>query len=85
MINSEDLENMFKPAKHFQVAKGEKTADECFDDFADRLDLYGRLGGYDFQNGEMTYDEYMEFWDNISSLLRDNTVFSKLVNECFLN
>jgi len=67
------------------VLSGAKSADDVFDDFADRLDIYGRLGGYDFHNNEMTYDEYMEYWDNISAIIKEDRVFEQFLRECFIN
>merc|ERR1711884_938030 len=73
IIRVKDLERRYNPDASKDVKEGKKNADELWDDMADRLDLFGRLGGYDFKSGDMSYDEYMEFWDNVASLVKEDT------------
>jgi len=84
-IKVDDFERRYNPEASIDVKEGKKTADELWDEMADRLDLFGRLGGYDFKSGLITYDEFMEFWDNISSIIRDDRDFEDLVRGCFIN
>lgn len=44
MINVDVLEKRFNPEAHNDFISKKKTADELWDDFADKLDLFGRLG-----------------------------------------
>jgi len=62
-----------------------KNPDDLFDEMADRIDIFGRLGGYDFKSGFITYDEFMEFWDNVSSIIRDDHEFTDMMKCCYIN
>lgn len=83
-INVESFERRFNPDSYNDCKNGKRTGEEVFDEFADRLDLFGRLGGYDFKSGNITYDEYMEFWDNVSSIIRNPKDFENLLKDCFI-
>lgn len=84
-IKVEDFERRYYPELSYQVKEGRKTSDDLMYEMGDRIDLFGRLGGYDFKSGVITYDEYMEFWDNVSSIIKDDKEFENMMRECFIN
>lgn len=43
-ISTDDLMDKFRPENSPIVASGEQTADQIFDGFADKFELFGRLG-----------------------------------------
>jgi len=84
-IKVDDFERRYYPEASELVKNGIRNPDELYDEMADRIDIFGRLGGYDFKSGIITYDEFMEFWDNVSSIIRDDHEFNDMLNNCYIN
>lgn len=83
-IVTDDFIDHFRPENHLDVESKKFTADDIFDEFVDKFELFGRLGGYDFNNRRIRYDEYLEFFDGISMLEASDERFLDFVANCFV-
>jgi Ca2+-binding EF-hand superfamily protein len=82
-ISIDSLMSRFKAERHPDVKVLGKEPQRVKATISDNLDLFGRLGGYDLQHKVMKYDEFLEFFDGMSSLETDDRKFLTLANECF--
>lgn len=77
------LLSKFKPDRHPDVKSLGFDPQFVRSNFQESLDLFGRLGGFDLQNGLIKFDEFLEFFDGLSALELDDRRFLAIVNDCF--
>lgn len=82
-ISTDALLKRFKPQNHPEVASHRQSVAAVQSALVDSLTLFGKLGGYDLQNGLIKFDEFLEFFDGLSSLEHDDKNFISFVKDCF--
>ena len=73
----------FRAEKHPDVKSLGFDPKQVRANFEDMLTLFGKLGGFDLQNGLMRFDEFLEFFDGVSALETDDRRFMSILNDCF--
>lgn len=76
-----ELRKCFDATKHPDFERKTRGQDDIFEEFADGVDAYYRIKG--FSDGKMSAEEFLELYSFISFAIKDDAVFSKILNNCF--
>lgn len=82
-IKTDALLKGFKAHHHPDVTGVGRPAAAVQASFNEALTLFGKLGGYDLQNGLIKFDEFLEFFDSLSSLEPRDDTFLAFIRDCF--
>ena len=79
-IELEDIKNKFNANLHPDVLNGKKTEDEVLLEFIQTFEsTYNYLCGSE-NDGKVTLEEFMEYYENISLSIDDDNYFEMLIN-----
>ena len=84
-INIKDIKNSFNSYRHPEVLKGVKSSEEVYGDFLECLEIYKEYicninnKNYDY----MSFKEFLEFFDEISLYISNETEFEIYINNCW--
>ena len=80
------MKNCFCPTKHNDVISGNKTIDEVYEEFLECLEIFreynNNLKGGIVKN-EITYEEFCDFFGEISLEMPNDYLFSNFVQNCW--
>lgn len=83
-----DLKKYFNPMKHPDVINRIRNKDEVFLDFIDSLEIfreyYGNLNNENIKSGYMSYEDFINFFKEISMSILDDKYFDYLINNCWI-
>ena len=86
-VSINDLKQNFNPVNHPDVINQLRNKDEIFLDFIDSLEIFreynGNLNNENIKNGYMSYDDFKNFFKEISMSIPDDKYFEYLVNNCW--
>ena len=85
-INIDIMKNCFCPNKHNDVINGNKTIEEIYGEFLEYLEIFREYnnnlkGG--FGKNELTYDEFCDFFGEISLEIQNDYLFSNFIQNCW--
>ena len=82
-----DLKKSFNATKHPDVINQIRNKDEIFLDFFDSLEIFkeynGNLNNDNIKNGYMSYEDFSNFFKEISMSIIDDTFFEYYINNCW--
>ena len=82
-----DLKQSFNPMKHPDVINQIKNKEEIFLDFIDSLEIFreynGNLNNENIKSGYMSYEDFSNFFKEISMSILDDKYFEYFINNCF--
>ena len=85
-INIDSIKNSFYPNKHYEVLNGNKTMDEVYGEFIECLEIFREynscLNGGVLKN-ELNYEEFCDFFGEISFGIQNDYIFSNYVQNCW--
>ena len=85
-INIDIFKNSFCPNKHFDVLNGNKTVEEVYGEFLECLQIFkeyiSNLKGSISKN-DLTYEEFCDFFGEISSEIQSDSIFSNYIENCW--
>ena len=84
-IMTNDIKTKFNYSRHPDVLSGKNSAIEIYNDFLDFIETFREYndnlkGKYSF---EMNYDEFEDFYSEISMYIEDDDYFEKLLKNCW--
>ena len=84
-IMTNDIKTKFNYSRHPDVLSGKNSAIEIYNDFLDFIETFREYndnlkGKYSF---EMNYDEFADFYSEISMYIEDDDYFEKLLKNCW--
>lgn len=84
-ILTNDIKTKFNYSKHPEVLSGKNSAIEIYNDFLDFIETFREYndnlnGRYSFG---MSYDEFKDFYSEISMYIEDDDYFEKLLKNCW--
>ena len=85
-INIDVLKNSFCPTKHYDVINGNKSNDEIYGEFLECFEIFREYnnnlkGG--ISKNELNYEEFCDFFGEISFGITNDFNFSNLVQNCW--
>ena len=85
-INFDVFKNSFYPNRHFDVLNGNKTTDEVYGEFLECLQIFKEyitnLKG-NISKNDLTYEEFCDFFGEISSEIKNDSIFSNYIENCW--
>ena len=85
-IDIDVIKNSFCSSKHYDVINGNKTNDEVYGEFLECLEIFkeysNNLNGGISKN-ELTYEEFCEFFGEMSFEIQNDYSFSNFVQNCW--
>ena len=85
-IDIDVVKKSFYPHKHFDVINGKKTSDEVYREFLELIDIFkeysSNLNG-SLSRTEMTYEEFCDFFGEISIEIPNENSFTNLIQNCW--
>ena len=79
-ISISDLNQMYKAKNHPDTLSGKKNEEETLQDFLDTFQgNHSYLNGDDDQEGIVTIDEFIDYYESVSSLIKKYKDFEKLI------
>lgn len=84
-IMTNEIKTKFNYSKHPDALSGKNSAIEIYNDFLDFIETFREYndnlkGRYSF---EMSYDEFADFYSEISMYIEDDDYFEKLLKNCW--
>ena len=69
-------------SRHPKVISGEKSPDEIYEDFNDNLQIFKEYLNSikNISNDDLSYDDFIKFYSQISMYINDNVYFDNLIN-----
>ena len=82
-LTIDDIRGTYNAKFHPDVKAGKKTEDEVFLEFLETFEsTYDMLAG-DKSDGQITIDEWMEYYENVSMSIDDDPYFELMMNNCW--
>ena len=82
-----DIKKFFNPEKYPDVLEQKKTSDEIAFDFIDSLEIFKEyninLKNESIINGIMTYNDFENYFKEISLSINDDKIFDYIINFCW--
>jgi Ca2+-binding EF-hand superfamily protein len=85
-VNIDDLKDFYNAAKHPDVLSGKKKEEEALEEFIETFDanhLY--LNGEDEEQGIVDLNEFLDYYESVSSVIKNDEDFEKLVLNVWSN
>lgn len=81
-LDINDIRQTYNAKQHPDVQAGKKTEDEVLAEFLDTFeDHYADMRGHaDARNGEITLEEWIEYYNNVSMSIDDDAYFELMMN-----
>jgi hypothetical protein len=77
IVPIDSIKNHFNPARHPSVLSRARTTDQVLMEFLDTLEGYYQIKG--FRDGNVTRDEFIEFYSFISAVMSSDSIFADMV------
>ncbi len=82
-LTIDDIRGTYNAKFHPDVKAGKKTEDEVFLEFLETFEAtYDMLAG-EKSDGNITIDEWMEYYENVSMSIDDDAYFELMMNNCW--
>ena len=84
-----DLKQSFNPTKHPDVINQIRNQEEVYADFLDSLQIFreynGNLNNDNIKKGIMLYEDFCNFFKEISISINDDMLFEYYINNCWVS
>ena len=80
------FKSSFSPNNNYNIINGNKTTDEAYGEFLECLDIfieYKRNLKNEKSKTELTYEEFCDYFGEISFEIQNDYIFSKYINNCW--
>ena len=84
-INIKDIKKRYNCYKHPDFIKGNKTHEEIYGDFLECIEIYREYvcNINKINNDFFSYNEFLEFFDELSMFINDDNYFENLIYGCW--
>jgi Ca2+-binding EF-hand superfamily protein len=84
-----DLKQKFNPMKHPDAINQSRNQEEILLDYIDSLEIFmeynGNLNNENIKNGYMSFEDFSNFFKEISMSIIDDKLFDYLINNCWIS
>lgn len=82
-LDINDIKGVYNAKMHPDVKAGKKSEDDVFLEFLETFEAsYDMMAG-ESKDGIITIDEWMEYYENVSMSIDDDTYFEVMMNNCW--
>lgn len=82
-LTIDDIRGTYNAKFHPEVKAGRKTEDEVFLEFMETFETHYNMMAGTSQNGIITMDEWIEYYENVSMSIDDDAYFELMMNNCW--
>ena len=80
VIDISDIKGVYNAKKHPEVIAGKKTEDQVLIEFLDTFDVHHGIHKDDPKDGNVTPDEWIEYYNTVSMSIDDDAYFELMMN-----
>lgn len=80
VIDISDIKGVYNAKKHPDVIAGKKTEDQVLIEFLDTFDVHHGIHKDDPKDGNVTPDEWIEYYNTVSMSIDDDAYFELMMN-----
>ena len=83
VVEIDDIKGVYNAKNHPDVKLGKKTEDEVLSEFLDTFELHYSLSHPDQRDRQITYDEFTEYYNNVSMSVEDDRYFELMMTNAW--
>ena len=83
IVEIDDLKGVYNAKNHPDVKLGKKTEEEVLSEFLDTFELHYSLMHPGSRDREITFDEFVEYYTNISMSIEDDRYFELMITNAW--
>jgi Ca2+-binding EF-hand superfamily protein len=83
IVEIDDLKGVYNAKNHPDVKLGKKTEEEVLSEFLDTFELHYSLLHPGSKDSKITYDEFTEYYNNISMSIEDDRYFDLMMTNAW--
>ena len=86
-ISINDLKQKYRAYNHPEVKNNLKSEKEVFYEFLESIDIFknykNTINGQNYNNNALSYQEFLEYYKEISISIKDDIIFENLLKSCW--
>ena len=83
IVELDDIKGVYNAKFHPDVKLGKKTEEEVLSDFLDTFELHYSLLHPGSRDKKITFDEFIEYYNNVSMSIEDDRYFELMMNNAW--
>lgn len=83
VLQIEDIKGVYNAKKHPDVISGKRTEDDILFEFLDTFELHHSDNASDTRDHNVTLDEWIEYYNNVSMSIDDDAYFELMMNNAW--
>jgi len=83
VLNIEDIKQSYNAKMHPDVKSGKKTEDDILMEFLDTFEMHYSLNHEGSRDGNISMDEWIEYYNNVSMSIDDDKYFEVMMNSAW--
>lgn len=83
IITLDDIKHVYNAKQHPDVIQGKKTEDEILFEFLETFDTHHQNTKADMKDAEVTPDEWIEYYNNVSNSIDDDAYFEVMMTNAW--
>lgn len=80
VVDINDIRGVYNASKHPDVLSGKKSEDQIFNEFLETFETHHNIMNGSQADGQITLDEFIEYYTNISASIDNDEYFSLMMN-----
>jgi len=83
VVEVDDIKETYNAKQHPDVKLGKKTEEEVLSEFLDTFELHYSLSHPDSRDRKITFDEFVEYYNNVSMSIEDDRYFQLMITNAW--
>ena len=83
ILNLDDIKQAYNAKFHPDVKAGKKTEDDVLLEFLDTFEMHYSFTHENSRDGQISLDEWMEYYNNVSMSIDDDKYFEQMMNSAW--
>lgn len=83
IVEIDDIKDVYNAKNHPDVKLGKKTEEEILSEFLDTFELHFAMSHPDSRDKKITFDEFVEYYNNISMSIDDDRYFELMITNAW--
>jgi len=83
VLNLDDIKQSYNAKMHPDVKAGKKTEDDVLLEFLDTFEMHYGLSHENSRDGQISMDEWIEYYNNVSMSIDDDKYFELMMNSAW--
>ncbi len=80
VLNINDIKGVYNAKMHPDVKAGKKNEEEVLGEFLDTFEAHYAMSNPDSRDGNITVEEWLEYYNNVSMSIDDDAYFQVMMN-----